>query len=765
MAEVHSRGESSVFARWSHQRPSFEDSVWTSGAIEVGVNVKALTDAITQLAAALDGEIEARVALDARVVDAAAAAARAEAAASVALRARSEDGIGDSATASALDQVAAAKGPAASNSPLPPSKQMAAGQEETLTAGASPRSERSTASGGSLGSICATGTDDIEGGRISRLDSRQTDSRLHSRLHSRRNSPAPDAHAAAAAHAAVGAIVPADCSQQELKDINEDVIAATRTEQQVDALRNELYAIREDLTKRLDSFGGNYSGGASHPGTDNKIDNAAHVEADAIRHDLFKELDRRFSELGRGSFTHSGIDATACVGVGNAAAAEHSGYDLEGTRIKSDQGENTEGVAAAAAVADILEAAPLGAKYYTAKHDHGVAGNSIAEHDSSEDSMPLAQLREEIALAISGLQDELHSELHDRLCALSAELLNGRSSPTAAATSASAILHEKVVTSGSSTEGILLGVQAELVSLRSEVDTLVLPTRELLNRFEDRLVNVENDFGALDPSMKSLRDELDALTKRIAQFERSCVPTSSAQNESSSGRNNSGDMAANFHKALRCAQKDIEMNTSRVKDLDSIVSALRGRLEVLWPVVGTSLQQQRSGAIATGNALPPANLEIENLFASKEALRREMLSAEEGVQGRLKELREELMNNLRSKANASDLQALALRQRGLEVRSSAAEQASNLRRHSHEDSTCTESPMLTKVPLLPARCMSCDRKVDVVAARPNPWQTGGLPGPPWPQRDPVCPAHHAAGPPPGYRQRREVSLPPVVKET
>jgi hypothetical protein len=202
------------------------------------------------------------------------------------------------------------------------------------------------------------------------------------------------------------------------------------------------------------------------------------------------------------------------------------------------------------------------------------------------------------------------------------------------------------------------------------------------------------------------------------------------------------------------------MNTSRVKDLDSIVGALRGRLELLWPVVSTSVKQH-SGAVATDNAPTPANVEIENLFASKEALRREMQSAEEGVQGRLKDLREELMNDLKSKANASDLQALAQRQRGLEVRSSVAEQVANLQRHCHKDSTCTESPMLTKVPLLPARCMSCDRKVDVAAAQPNPWQTGGLPGPPWPQRDPVCATHNPAGPPPGYRQRREVSLPRI----
>jgi hypothetical protein len=253
-------------------------------------------------------------------------------------------------------------------------------------------------------------------------------------LHSRRNSPAPDAQAAAA-HATAGAIMPADCSQQDLKDKNENVIAGARTEQQVDALRQELYAIREGLTKRLDSFGCNYSDGASHSHT--RIDNVTHVEADAIRHDLFKELERRFNELG-----------------------------------------------AAAAFADTLESAPLGVKYNTPKHDHGIAGNSTAERDSSEDSTTFAQLREEFALAISGLQNELH----DRLCTLSAEACNGRSCPTT--TSASPILHKEVMAPDSSNEGILPGLQAEMASLRSEVVTPVPPTRELLNRFGNRLVNI-----------------------------------------------------------------------------------------------------------------------------------------------------------------------------------------------------------------------------------------------------------------------------------
>merc|ERR1719454_1228641 len=190
----------------------------------------------------------------------------------------------------------------------------------------------------------------------------------------------------------------------------------------------------------------------------------------------------------------------------------------------------------------------------------------------------------------------------------------------------------------SSNEGILSGLQAQLANLRSEVDTLVAPTSELLNRFENRLVNFENKFGALGPSMKSLPDELDALTKRIAQVERSCAPTSATQNEGSNGRSSSGDMTASFHKVLRCAQKDIEMNTSRLKDLDTMVGALRGRLEILWPLVCTSSQQHDKGAVATGNAPLLAN-EIEDLFASREALRREVQSAEEGAQGRLKELR------------------------------------------------------------------------------------------------------------------------------
>jgi len=303
-----------------------------------------------------------------------------------------------------------------------------------------------------------------------------------------------------------------------------------------------------------------------------------------------------------------------------------------------------------------------------------------------------------------------------------------------------------------------------LESLRNGLDALT----KRLTRLERSCAkpSVTNDACCADDL-----NGLDVLTKRLTRLERSCAKSSSANDAYS------GDDLANFQKALRGTQKDVEMNTSRIKDLDATVTALRGRLELIWPIVGASLHgsvtsdvTKSTDAASGGSGETPDLLvapPLEAHFATKEAheaLRRDLQSIGEsigsgmqGMRGNLDDLRQELMNLLRSKANASDFQAY-LRQHAFEMRNSMVND------QRHHDEICTESPALTKVPLLPARCISCDRKVDVAAARPNPWQVGGMPGPSPPQRDPACMLHKAAGPPPGYRQRRETSLPPVSKE-
>jgi hypothetical protein len=995
MAEVCANGHSSVFARWSHPSLSFEDPVWTSGSIAAGVNVKVITSAITQLAGALNAEIEARVALEARVVEVAATTARADSASRQATssaddeassddcaaggtrsgsaggtalgqmkrdiarlesdfayakaqqdqRARAADdklrlqldalrrdlelrvhsdlvqqreailsethGFAQAAidaevkrlqtslenvhstgeeryrlldgrldtivddfrtTASALDALAARGAlnlSLRSKSPASCRAFTSVDAEDDFGA-ASPHSGRTTASGvASVGSICATATDDAGG--CSRLESRQ-----ESRLESRSNSPVDDVKGHASEELALGEAL--NSFKDEARQGNDEGIVAW-AQQHFDALRTELDAVTEAMARHFDFR--NPSKGLDTEERRSDVDRK-HAELDSLQQKLFTELDRRFGELANGYVcsTDAGalISATSAdVGVSVSAVdvvaaptaqsilqndqavasmpKEAVNMEFAGwveSRLASLRLELLRSVNAARDTQPTEEASQLPSldaipdKAALGKLERvNVSGGASElapqgvlarahEQDSALDGAAiLAQLKLDIAVAVSGLKAEFHGELENRLSAISTDglqrsvtavmqptmmqhelcasaeeksvailqgIVYGLQAQLVALRSEMDALHagSKVPSSTCDTsskcdaasesaatlERIVSGLQAQLVALRSEVHALQVgnnvaqpppkcdtasPSRERINRLEARLANAEN-IRAVDDSSNSLRVDLDALMKRLAHLERSWARPSSANNTSN------GEDIANFQKALRGVQKEAEMNTSRLKDLDTTVAALRGRLEVIWPIVGMSLHGgAASGAmIKTGEVLSSGSGEtpdllaapqVESLFASRDAhdaLRRDVLSIDDGMQGRFKDLRDEMMGLLKSKANASDLQAMAHRQRGLEVRSSLAQQAGDMR---YNDGTCTETPSLTKVPLLPARCISCDRKVDVAACRPNPWQAGGMPGPAWPQREPACPTHSAAGPPPGYRQRREISLPPVVKET
>merc|ERR1711977_568274 len=101
-----------------------------------------------------------------------------------------------------------------------------------------------------------------------------------------------------------------------------------------------------------------------------------------------------------------------------------------------------------------------------------------------------------------------------------------------------------------------------------------------------------------------------------------------------------------------------------MEDLDATVIALRGRLEVIWPIAGMALKS--ADAASGGSGETPDLLaapQLEELFATKEAhnaLHQEMQSIGNGMQvvrSGLDELRDELVHLLKSKANTSDLQA------------------------------------------------------------------------------------------------------------
>lgn len=324
------------------------------------------------------------------------------------------------------------------------------------------------------------------------------------------------------------------------------------------------------------------------------------------------------------------------------------------------------------------------------------------------------------------------------------------------------------------------------------------PSRERLNLFEARLTALEHGSSRPEKSsvdgdagLRHVRDQLENLNRRLCDVERAqAVMGRGLEADSKDGSRADRfpdrrieDLAlevANLYKAVSGVQKGTDRNSSKLEDAAKAISNIQARVEATLPLVRKALLEilAQGAEGAEGARAPvggdagallaflgaPDGRPLDAPFASKDAhdaLRRDMQHIEGELQSRLGGMREELLGLVRAKANVDDLQTLSARQRGLEVAAARFQMVAGAM-HIHGD-TCTESPALTKVPLLPARCISCDRKVEVQAARPNPWQAGGLPAAPWPQRDMGCPAHRAAGPPPGYRQRRESSLPALER--
>merc|ERR1712227_912321 len=129
------------------------------------------------------------------------------------------------------------------------------------------------------------------------------------------------------------------------------------------------------------------------------------------------------------------------------------------------------------------------------------------------------------------------------------------------------------------------------------------------------------------------------------------------------------------------------------------------------------------------------------------------------LQSEMEHLRLQLRNDLCGKANCKDLKELISHQEALEMSLKRLRQTQSPLMSKIDEAT-TEDPACTKVPLVPARCISCDRKIEFTAGKPHPCHPSC---PSWPAREPTCSVHQAAGPPPGYRQRRRQSLPAIQR--
>jgi len=313
-------------------------------------------------------------------------------------------------------------------------------------------------------------------------------------------------------------------------------------------------------------------------------------------------------------------------------------------------------------------------------------------------------------------------------------------------------------------------------ALRSQVG-------EPLGRVAARVSDLESARPLSGAPAAALHEDMRKLTDRLNLIELNEAhhPEHHADAflkfQGSGGRNGedgSREMA-NITHAVRGVQKDAERVSSKVDDLGAGLAALRGHVEAALPQLLSAMMEvaaQHGKATnvddeaGSGDLLQAAHDACSReytrtpVFASREAhetLQKIQRAMEDEFRKQLTQLKEEMARQ--SNVGHDRLFHVNTRLQAAEKSLPLLEQ--QLWQMAQSKESFVENPALTRVPLLEARCICCDQKAALMEAKQGPWSQGGMPNTLWAQREPSCPAHHAAGPPRGYRQRRDHSLPAI----
>lgn len=324
---------------------------------------------------------------------------------------------------------------------------------------------------------------------------------------------------------------------------------------------------------------------------------------------------------------------------------------------------------------------------------------------------------------------------------------------------------------------------------RQELDDLAQRVKSLENfdpaqlgkRLDARMQALELQFAAsttptmwkkMSDSLKQLYGDFCRLKERVEALEHpenvSYAPKAGegAPHTHAAG----GDELQNLYIVVRALQRDASLQGVKVEGLADAVASVKASVEAALPHVLRFVEDllKAQGAAGPGTKFEGTRLEelFDQLGAAGVPLRYATCEAQEALKTDISDLEKRLRDEvcqlsstigqlLRGKADCDDVNALI----------------GKLNFHSKDHKTggvddVIEQTALIRTPLGPARCLACDRKLDVVSSRPNPWDRGGSPAGHRPQREPGCPAHTPTGPPLGYRQRRErdLALPAIEAE-
>lgn len=275
-------------------------------------------------------------------------------------------------------------------------------------------------------------------------------------------------------------------------------------------------------------------------------------------------------------------------------------------------------------------------------------------------------------------------------------------------------------------------------------------------------------------ALKQVHGELCRLRGRVDDLQNGLIMTASAASQDTDAardaHSNNGEELQNLYTVVRALQRDAGLHQSKVEDLTNSLGSVKASVEAALPHILSFVSDvckekpanKDDGAEFTGTRLEELFEQLRAMgiplryatCESQDALRTDIDHVETRMHDEVSKLRSTMGQVLRSKADIEEVNALIAKLLAdLRARSVAGVEG------------IIDNTSLIKTPLGSARCLACDRKMDVVATRPNPWDRGGIAAS-WSPREPVCPEHAPAGPPVGYRQRRDkdVALPAIKQD-
>jgi len=272
----------------------------------------------------------------------------------------------------------------------------------------------------------------------------------------------------------------------------------------------------------------------------------------------------------------------------------------------------------------------------------------------------------------------------------------------------------------------VLELEKEISTLAASVGHTSLSAEKTDQRVQhDRLDKPDGeDFRLLSDQAKlhpSLQEEFQCLQSRLAILE---------QQRGESQRYLVGDKhceVEHFCNALRGVQRDGDLAKGRLEDLSQGLLRLKDEVAVLMAQLVNALQakKRQEGDSVSGDALEICG----KRFVTGEALGVALERLDAGLKAELAKLRQELSRSLGDKAEANELGAFGDRLgQALEHMQALSTQLGTTREE------MVDNAAIFRLPLLPGRCLSCSKKVEMTIDRRSPYDRREPQGAPWPSR-------------------------------